>query len=431
MTMITNERQFRISRAQLKKLRSAVASFDIQEAAKRIGSPVLARAELEALLSQIDELAKQVHEYEVLKSGAVSNLKANSLSELPTLLIKTRIARGLSQRDLAKLLGFKEQQIQRYESGEYSAAKLQRLAEVAKALQLDINEVAEFNQASPSDKGAQPEEIDWERFPVKEMLRRGWFEGNTGTPAGTIAQARTLVGELFQRAGGKPRLALHRKRVRSGSAVDPYALLAWECRVLALARSSPTRSDYDPEKLDRAWFRRLVQQSRFRDGPVRGQKYVEAAGIAVVIEPHLSSTHLDGAALLGERGPVVGLTLRHDRIDNFWFVLLHELFHVKMHLRKGRVEDIFDDMEADADALEREVDVLASRALISDDSWEVSLARYLRTEDSVKTFAEECKISEAVVAGRIRNEADNYFILNDLVGQGEVRRLFPEVRFRP
>ena len=52
-------------------------------------------------------------------------------------------------------------------------------------------------------------------------------------------------------------------------------------------------------------------------------------GIPLVIERHLPRTYLDGAALrLGDGRPVVALTLRYDRIDSFWFCLLHELAHV-------------------------------------------------------------------------------------------------------
>jgi len=78
----------------------------------------------------------------------VTVLKAQSLSELPGILIKARIARGLSQRDLAETLGLKEQQIQRYESEEYATANLRRLAEVAEALRLNISEVAELSDDS-------------------------------------------------------------------------------------------------------------------------------------------------------------------------------------------------------------------------------------------------------------------------------------------
>ena len=39
--------------------------------------------------------------------------------------------------------------------------------------------------------------------------------------------------------------------------------------------------------------------------------------------------------------PVIGLTLRYDRLDNFWFVLLHELGHVFLHLMHGAALRLF------------------------------------------------------------------------------------------
>jgi HTH-type transcriptional regulator/antitoxin HigA len=110
-------------------------------------------------------------------------------------------------------------------------------------------------------------------------------------------------------------------------------------------------------------------------------------------------------------------------------VLVHELVHVKSHLKKGRVEEIFDDLDAEADSIEREADEQAGQALISDELWETALARYLRTEESIRTFAEETRISEAIISGRIRKEADNYIMLKELIGIGQVRRFFPEVKF--
>ena len=66
--MITNNRQYQISRVQLRKLRDAVKVFDIKETTKHIKSLALAKAELGALMSEIDDLEAQVKEYEYLKS---------------------------------------------------------------------------------------------------------------------------------------------------------------------------------------------------------------------------------------------------------------------------------------------------------------------------------------------------------------------------
>ncbi|MCX7012850.1 MAG: XRE family transcriptional regulator [Candidatus Sumerlaeota bacterium] len=427
--MITNERQYRISKAQLSRLKEAAEAFDIDEAASRIGSKVLASAELEALRSEEEVLAEQIREYEALKSGAVTVFKAKDLDELPTILIRARIAQGLSQRQLADMLAIKEQQIQRYESDDYASASLRRLGEIANALRLNMSEVAELRQIPSRQRHQGPDAIDWALFPVKEMYRRHWFEGFSGSLASAIDQADILVEEFVTSAIRQPVAALHRKRVRSGSALDPYALLAWECRVLMLAKRSGTKGRFIQGSLDDDWLNGLVKESRFANGPARAKDYLDAAGISLVVEPHLSHTYLDGAALLSGGKPVIGLTLRFDRLDNFWFVLVHELVHIMKHLRKGEVEEIFDDMQAEPDELEQEADELAGQALIPEEVWEIALARYVRTEDSVKLLAEELKISPAIIAGRIRNEPSNYTILSALVGQGEVRKHFSEVSF--
>ena len=55
---------------------------------------------------------------------------------------------------------------------------------------------------------------------------------------------------------------------------------------------------------------------------------LEKHGIAVVIEPHLKGTHLDGAALKDSDGtPIIGLSLRYDRLDNFWFIIKYISIH--------------------------------------------------------------------------------------------------------
>ena len=149
----------------------------------------------------------------------------------------------------------------------------------------------------------------------------------------------------------------------------------------------------------------------------------------MIVEPHLPD-YLDGAALLYGDIPVIGMTLRYDRLDNFWFVLFHELFHVVKHLRKGGLSRAFDDLEATGeDRIEEEADTLAGNALIPTAKWEHALARYVRSADAVREFSRELDINPAIVAGRVRKEANNYVILADLVGQGGVRKHFPKADF--
>ena len=66
---------------------------------------------------------------------------------------------------------------------------------------------------------------------------------------------------------------------------------------------------------------------------------LEKHGIVVIIEPHLKGTQLDGAALRDAGGePIIGITLRHDRLDNFWYTLLHEVAHLWRHVSGDEVK---------------------------------------------------------------------------------------------
>ncbi len=428
--MITNDRQYRITRAQYRKLKDAVEAFDIKEAAQRTGSAVLAKAEFSALESEVLSLSDQIREYEALESGAITVLSAASLEQMPTVLIQARIAKGLSQRELAEMLGVKEQQVQRYEAEYYSSASLQRITQVARTLNLNISEVAEIVGTPTRAYKGDPKELDWSLFPVKEMYRRNWFEDFKGSLSTAMSCADELVKDFIEKAMPLRQPALLRQRARMGRNMDTYALIAWQCRILLLSGMEKDVGDFERKGLSVRWFRELAQMSQQTNGPQLAKEYLAKSGISLVFEPHLPRTYLDGATFLLRDGhPVIGMTLRYDRLDNFWFVLFHELAHVVKHLRKGKIEDIFDDLDIEGDDVEREANDFAGNMLIPDDMWETALARYVRTEEAIREAAIKLKIGTAIIAGRIRKEANNYVILKDMVGLGEVRKQFTEVRF--
>ncbi|MEH1861899.1 MAG: XRE family transcriptional regulator [Nostoc sp.] len=138
--MIKNERQYRITKAQIDKFSHALEEFAEQSQSNQQVHPILQKAQADALKSQLTDLRMQIEEYEALKSGQRAVLEIESLEELPRALIKARIAAGLSQKDLAERLGLKEQQIQRYEDTEYASASFGRLVEVSQALGIKVRE---------------------------------------------------------------------------------------------------------------------------------------------------------------------------------------------------------------------------------------------------------------------------------------------------
>ena len=132
--MISNERQYRITRAQADRFSQTLRAIREDRGESTNAHPLIVKAQEEALSSQLADLQRELHEYESLKAGEFQLDRLTTIDELPTVLIKARISQGLSQKALADRIGLKEQQIQRYEATDYASASLSRIREVANAL---------------------------------------------------------------------------------------------------------------------------------------------------------------------------------------------------------------------------------------------------------------------------------------------------------
>ena len=142
--MITNERQYLNTKAEVGRFEQALAKTDGQTKKLHVA---LRKAAREGLESQAQELREQLKEYEALRAGKKTTFVFDSLTSLPEGLIKARIARGLTQKQLAESLNLQEQQIQRYEATSYEGAALERIEAIAKAL--GIRETVKFDLSLP------------------------------------------------------------------------------------------------------------------------------------------------------------------------------------------------------------------------------------------------------------------------------------------
>lgn len=131
--MIRNERQYNVTKGQIRRLESALGAA--RETRDRMPVKVY-EAMVAGLESQVGELHEQLQEYDSLKR--VSALHLSSPSDLPDLLVRARVARGYTQTELALKLNVKPQQIQKYEATGYRSASLDRVLRVMEALELDL-----------------------------------------------------------------------------------------------------------------------------------------------------------------------------------------------------------------------------------------------------------------------------------------------------
>jgi DNA-binding Xre family transcriptional regulator len=144
--MIKNKLQFGVSQTQAGRFETAL----IAARAKDVPAgthPRMWQAYLDGMESQLVTLRREIADYQALSSGAVENIYVDSLEELPLGLIKARIARGLTHRQLADRLKVKAQQIQRWENDDYGSVSFNRLVEIANALEVGVSECISFRQA--------------------------------------------------------------------------------------------------------------------------------------------------------------------------------------------------------------------------------------------------------------------------------------------
>ena len=141
--MITNERQYRITNAELKRFEEALAAQAAAGPSPDV-HPRIHQAMLDAMASEHDELRAQLARYDDLRSGQVAERTLNSWRELPIALIEARIAARLTQRQLGERLGVPEQQVQRWEANSYAGVAIERLQEIADALQLQVLETVTY-----------------------------------------------------------------------------------------------------------------------------------------------------------------------------------------------------------------------------------------------------------------------------------------------
>jgi HTH-type transcriptional regulator / antitoxin HigA len=296
----------------------------------------------------------------------------------------------------------------------------QSLGIPADVLLAQTDDAVDLDEALPYDTA---------KFPFKEMFGRGYFEGFSGTLREAKGKTEELIRGFMRGFNLQP---IHKARLRapmhqSGSRLmDDYALLTWHVAVLKKARQLKLKSAYATGSLTEERLRELARLSRFEQGPRLAQEFLADMGVALVFEDHFSKTYLDGAAMFDDGRPVVALTLRHDRLDNFWFALLHELVHVQKHLGPDRlfIADNLEDKVNQQTAEEREADEGARDILIPQAEWLASGLTGEPTMEAAMALADKLRIHPAIVAGRVRHETGNWRLLSSI--KADVRRLFTD-----
>lgn len=412
--IIISDREAKSAREIIKEINETLAKAILPELVAELTNTYKA-----ALKVHQKELAIALDVFEKAKKGDATELIERAENHPGLWPIIRRIAKGYSQKELARQLGLKEQQIQRYEATCYSSISLSNYCRVARALnfKLQISMENEIDQLIKKYSHSEKRKI------LKHAREHNWFEEEldiSNDEESTMCLHQYISDHLLQQ--GSP--SLLRTGLNTETLEDDLSLLVWKARITKQAEKIIANLDNTFSNLSLSWISNLVNLSVYNDGPLRAKNYLFQHGIVLIAEPQIPGLNLDGAAFVVNNTPVIGVTLRRDTIDNFWFTLLHELGHVVLHQNSGLNMGFFDiDINRPSiNELEEQANVFASNYLIQDEVWENSPARITKSTAPVENLAKELGIHPAIIYGRIRYERDEYRIFTKQIGNGKVRK---------
>jgi len=324
-------------------------------------------------------------------------------------------ARGWAQRDLAYILGVKEQAINPIMSGKRGispdmARSLSKAFGISPEYFLNLQKAYELSLAREADPAIERRAKLQSVFPIREMVKRRWFEETQD-----ISLVEAQVMRFFQTNSldQVPCLA-HNAKKSCYSETTPLQW-AWLFRVRQIAAEMvvPKYSEAALKKAVDDMQRFMVDQEEIRHVP----RVLSECGVRFVVVETLPKADIDGVCFwLDTKSPVIGMTCRHDRIDNFWFVLRHELEHLlnrdgqKSQLSSEMVDVDLDPQKQDLPDEELRANKAASQFCADQDAINSFFVRkypYMSERDTLG-LARRLQRHPGIVVGQLQYKMDRY-----------------------
>ncbi len=359
---------------------------------------------------------------------SICNTLRMNLQEYKTpgqLLEKLLNDRDWSRRILAVILGLNETIITKIINGARSvdaelALKFEAVFDVPAEDFLQLQQQYDLNKARITE---QPDPTRATRatlfgdLPVPEMIRRGWLDVRNAKDVSELERA--LV--KFFGVSSLDEIEILPHAARKTKVTDDEATaaqLAWIYRVKQLASETMVAS-YSEIGV-RSAIKKLEPLMMSVESIRKVPRILAEAGIRFVIVESVGSAKIDGVCLwLDKASPVIGMTLRYDRIDNFWFVLRHEVEHVA-HLHGQNAIILDRELEgsragtgSDVSEDERIANHAAANFGFSQEYLQKFISRkapFFREID-VLGFAQTVQVHPGIAVGRIQYATGRYDLL--------------------
>ena len=263
----------------------------------------------------------------------------------------------------------------------------------------------------PNDNVARKARL-YEKFPVREMLRRGWIRTSENID---VLEQRFCAFFSIPDVSAEPELYHHAKKTHATRDATPVQL-AWLFRVKAMA-SQQVLPDYSRVKLLAAIDKLktfILSPEEVRHVP----RVLAEVGVRLVLVEPMAGSKIDGACFWSEDDkPVIGMTLRFDRIDNFWFVLRHEIEHVLREDGKASNQPVIDtdlgEDKAELPECERLANAAGAEFCVPSAELENFIARVQPyfSEEKVLRFAQRINVHPGLVVGQLQRRLGRHDFL--------------------
>ena len=190
---------------------------------------------------------------------------------------------------------------------------------------------------------------------------------------------------------------------------EERAKIAWVCRVKQLAEAQPVQA-YSPDRQSEFTLKLLAFTNHETDVAKVPGLCLEY-GVHFLYVPNLPKSYLDGAALWVEGHPVIAVSVRYDRLDYFWFTVLHELAHIFDQTDEVHLDQLFNQAEPEVQQDEVQASQLAVQWLVPQEELkgfiEWNHPRYSRLE--VTKFAEKQNRHPGIIVGQLMYRGEMKF----------------------
>lgn len=339
----------------------------------------------------------------------------------PGILIKDEIdARSnLNQKELAKELGVKPSFLNEIIKGKRPvtadiAILLEQILEIPADYWMRFQSQYEIDKARIKDKSIfrlQNIEI-WkvikEYVPINYFRKNGYLIDNLKEDIQIIKMIYNVnsMDELVS-TYNKNKLAFYRKSDKLQ--IDEKNMFAWSSLAYYKAKIQNVNT-FNFDNINQLY--KDLNKIFFENNNTitKVQSVLNQYGIKLVLIPKLDKTPIDGFSFWSMNNPAIALTLRHNRIDNLAFTIMHEIAHIDLHLKSNKEKSFMDfTNKSKSDNFETEADMFAQEKLISKDLWnEIVKKEFLVGDEKIIEIAEKHLVNPAILLGRISFETNNY-----------------------